>query len=203
MRTTRRAVKPHNHEATAEMRVGILKSAAKAFRRNGYHGATVEEIASELRMKKGNLYYYFKNKEDILYSCHDYSLDRLLDLLHEVERSNLYPDGKLRKLILGVVHTMLDELHGTALMLDLEALTPAHLKAVIIRRDDFDHGVRRLLEAGIKDGTFSQGSAKLRAFAIFGAINWIPRWFNPDGPASTNEIADQFADYLVTGLRPT
>ena len=118
-----------------------------------------------------------------------------------MERSNLYPDGKLRKLVLGVVHTMLDELHATALFMDLEALSPSHLKALIARRDEFDHGMRRVLEAGIEDGTFSAGSAKLRAFAILGAINWIPRWFNPDGPSTTDEIADQFADYLVTGLR--
>ena len=55
----------------------ILKSAAAAFRRLGYHGATVEEIAAALHMKKGNLYYYFRNKEEILFACHQYSLDRL------------------------------------------------------------------------------------------------------------------------------
>ena len=199
----KRATAVEGVDATAAMRIDILKSAAKAFRRLGYHGATVEEIAAALHMKKGNLYYYFKNKEEILYACHEYSLDRLLRLLNDVEKSNLYPDGKLRKLILGGVHTILDELHGTALILDLEALSPAHLKAVIARRDEFDRGLRRVIEAGIRDGAFAPGSAKLLSFAILGAINWIPRWFNPDGPSSTDEIADQFADYLVTGLRRT
>ncbi len=59
-------------------RVEILQSAAAAFRRRGYHGASVEEIARDLRMTKGSLYYYFKNKQEILYFCHDYSLDLLL-----------------------------------------------------------------------------------------------------------------------------
>ena len=59
-------------------RVEILKSAAAAFRKLGYHGATVEQIAAALQMKKGNLYYYFRNKEEILFACHQYSLDRLL-----------------------------------------------------------------------------------------------------------------------------
>ena len=40
------------------------------------------------------------------------------------------------------------------------------------------------------------------SFAMLGAVNWIPRWFNPDGPASSDEIADRFADYLIAGLRP-
>ena len=69
---------------TADRRIEILKSAAAAFRRRGYHGASVDEIASALEMTKGNLYYYFHNKEEILFACHDYSLDVLLALMAEV-----------------------------------------------------------------------------------------------------------------------
>jgi TetR/AcrR family transcriptional regulator len=79
------------------------------------------------------------------------------------------------------VHTILDELHGTALFLDLEALSPAHLKAVIVRRDQFDRGVRKVLEEGMSEGTFGRGDPKLLAFALLGAVNWIPRWFSPEG----------------------
>jgi AcrR family transcriptional regulator len=186
--------------AASDRRIEILKSAAAAFRRRGYHGASVDEIASALEMTKGNLYYYFKNKEEILFACHQYSLDRLTQLLDEVEQSNAPADEKLRQLIVAFVHTILDELHGTALFLDLEALTPAHLKAVIARRDRFERGVRGVLEEGMARGTFAPGDAKLLAFALFGAVNWIPRWFNPNGAASSQEIADQFADYLLAGL---
>ena len=197
----RRLRRPRNADPNASTRVDIMKSAAKAFRRLGYHGATVEQIAAALKMKKGNLYYYFKNKEAILFACHQYSLDELIRLLEEVEQSGLSADEKLRRLIVAFVHTILDELHGTALFLDLEALSPVHLKAVILRRDTFDRGVRRVLEEGMATGTFGPGDAKLRAFALFGAVNWIPRWFNPDGPASSQEIADHFADFLIGGLR--
>ena len=196
----RRLRRPRNVDPNASTRVDILKSAAKAFRRLGYHGATVEQIAAALRMKKGNLYYYFKNKEAILFACHQYSLDELIRLLEEVERSGLPADEKLRRLIVAFVHTILDELHGTALFLELEALSPAHLKAVIIRRDTFERGVRRVLEEGMASGTFGPGDPKLRAFALFGAVNWIPRWFDPDGPSSSQEIADHFADFLIAGL---
>src|SRR5207253_3878769 len=139
----RRRGRPRNADASATTRIDILKSAAAAFRRLGYHGATVEQIAAALQMKKGNLYYYFRNTEDILFACHQYSLDRLLELLDEVERSGVAPEHKLRRLIVAFVHTILDELHGTALFLDLEALSPAHLTTVIARRDTFDRGVRQ------------------------------------------------------------
>ena len=84
--------------ANASTRIEILKSAAIAFRRLGYHGATVEQIAAALHMKKGNLYYYYRNKEEILLACHQYSLDRLLALLEEVENE----EGLLRDYVLGV-----------------------------------------------------------------------------------------------------
>ena len=185
----------------ASTRVEILKSAAIAFRRLGYHGATVEQIAAALKMKKGNLYYYYRNKEEILLACHQYSLDRLLALLEDVEHSDAAPDEKLHRLIVSFVHTILDELHGTALFLDLEALTSAHRKLVVARRDQFDHGMRRVIEDGVSTGVFGRIDAKLLSFAILGAVNWIPRWYQPDGPASSQEIADQFADYLIGGLK--
>jgi len=190
-----------NADPHAPTRIDILKSAAKAFRKLGYHGATVEQIAAALQMKKGNLYYYFKNKEDILFACHQYSLDRLTHLLEEIERSGAAADEKLRRLIVSFVHTILDELHGTALFLELEALSPAHLKAVIVRRDQFDRGVRKVLEEGMASGTFGRGDPKLLAFALLGAVNWIPRWFNPAGEATSQDIADRFADFLIAGLR--
>ena len=201
MRARRRAKRPHNVDPNASIRVEILKSAAAAFRRLGYHGATVEQIGAALHMKKGNLYYYFKNKEEILFACHQYSLDRLMEMLAEIENADATADQKLRRLIVAFVHTILDELHGTALFLDLEALSPAHLKAVIVRRDRFDHGMRRIVEQGIATGLFAASDAKLLSFAILGAVNWIPRWFNPAGPSTSQQIADRFADYLIAGLK--
>ena len=35
---------------------------------------------------------------------------------------------------------------------------------------------------------------------MLGAVNWIPRWYNAEGPASSQQVADRFADYLIGGL---
>ena len=182
-------------------RVQILQSAAAAFRKFGYHGATVQRIAASLQMEKGNLYYYFRNKEEILFACHQYSLDRLIRLLDEISESAESPDEKIRTLIVALVHTIVDELHGTTLFTDLVALSPAHLKTIIGRRDCVDRGMRRIIADGIATGAFGDRDAKLLSFAILGAVNWIPRWFKPDGPASSAAIADSFASYLIAGLR--
>jgi TetR/AcrR family transcriptional regulator len=182
-------------------RIDILKTAAAAFRRRGYHGASVDEIASTLAMTKGNLYYYFKNKEDILYACHDYSLNLILGVMDEIRAEAIPADEKLRKLIVAFVHLIIDELHSTALTLDLQALSPALLRKVIARRDRFDRGLRGIIQEGIDEGLFAAVDTKLVAFAIMGAVNWIPKWFNPEGRATSEQVGRTFADFLVGGLQ--
>ena len=184
-------------------RVEILKTAAAAFRRRGYHGASVDEIASALSMTKGNLYYYFKNKEDILYACHDYSLNLILGVMDEIRAEDIPADEKLRKLVIAFVHLIIDELHSTALTLDLQALSPSLLRKVIARRDRFDRGLRAIIQEGVDEGLFVPVDTKLVAFAIMGAVNWIPKWFNPEGTASSERVGRTFADFLVGGLRST
>lgn len=197
----RRPRRPRPAPRARSTRIQILQSAAAAFRKVGYHGATVERIAKSLRMKKGNLYYYFRNKEEILFACHQYSLDRILDIVDEIARSSEPPDLQLRRLIVAFVHTILDELHGTTLFIDLEALTPPHLKTVIARRDRVDRAMRQIVADGVAGGVFADRDLKLTSFAILGAINWIPRWFKREGAVSSQEVADRFADFLVAGLR--
>jgi len=191
---------PRRTTRSEERRIEILKSAAAAFRRGGYHGASVEEIARALHMTKGNLYYYFRNKQDILFGCHEYSLGVALALLERVRAEPVPPDQKLRRLIVGFVRLIIDELHGTALTLELQALPAPLLRRVVARRDRFDQGLRGILQDGIDRGLFAPGDPKLLAFAIMGAMNWISRWYDPKGEAASDEIARVFATYLVSGL---
>jgi AcrR family transcriptional regulator len=182
-------------------RIEILRAAAAVFRRRGYHGASVDQIARALKMAPGNLYYYFRNKEEILYVCHDYSLGLILKELKDIEESNLPPDRQIHRLIVAFVHLFIDVLHGTAWTLEVEALSPPLRKRVIVRRDRIDKGFRKILSNGMRSGLFAQRDPTLVSFVIFGAINWIPRWYDPAGRATSHEIAQVFADYLVAGLQ--
>lgn len=181
-------------------RLQILKSAAAAFRHRGYYGASVEEIARALEMTKSNLYYYFKDKKEILFACHEYALDILLNMLKRVEDGAQSPEEKLRRIIVVFIHTMIDELGGTALTMDLLPLSPPLLKKIIAKRDRFDQGIRHIIADGIRKGVFRSVDPKLITFAILGSINWISYWFNPSGDSNSVEIAEEFADFLLAGL---
>jgi AcrR family transcriptional regulator len=57
---------PSRRERKAvERRFAILRAAAGVFRDRGYEGASMDEIAERLDMAKGNLYYYFMNKQEL------------------------------------------------------------------------------------------------------------------------------------------
>lgn len=182
-------------------KVEILQSATEAFGRNGYSATTMQDISNKLLMTKGSLYYYFKNKEEILYFCQDYSLDRLLQLLKEVEALDVPPDEKLKRLIVGQVSLILDELKAAAMHADFQMLSPRLLGKIIRKRDRYERGVRQIIGDGIDRGMFIHCDPKLVTLAILGAINWAVKWFSPTGSMTAEQIGRSFADYFIRGLR--
>jgi len=79
-----------------DRRLEILRSAASAFTRSGFAHATMEDIADKVQMAKGNLYYYFPSKQDLLFFCQDESLGRLTDEARKICKSELPADEQLR-----------------------------------------------------------------------------------------------------------
>ncbi len=180
----------------------ILRSAASVFKQKGYHGATMEDIGDKLLMTKGSLYYYFKNKEEILYTCQIYSLKMLMEVLEKANKSNLSPSEKLRTLIVHHVKLITDELNASVMHVEFDMLSPPILKKVIAKRDEYEQAFRRLIQEGIRSGDFMECDPKITSFAILGAINWTTKWFSSDGRTSSENIARTFADYFIRGLNP-
>jgi len=109
---------PRRTTRSEERRIEILKSAAAAFRRRGYHGAGVEEIARALGMTKGSLYYYFKDKQDLLYQCHLACMNVSLQALAQAKASRRPPAARLRAVLTQHIRAITDEVYG-AVMLNL------------------------------------------------------------------------------------
>jgi AcrR family transcriptional regulator len=183
-------------------REAILRSAAAAFRSKGYHGTSMEDISEQLLMTKGSLYYYFKDKEEILFACHDFSLDRVLERTREVleEQKGAPAAEKLSALIDALVHVMIDDLQGSALALDFQALRDEPLAWIVGKRDQFERAMRAVISTGVKSGEFRNVDAKLASFAILGAINWISKWYRADGAFSAADIGRMYSDLFVKGL---
>ena len=180
----------------------ILRSLASFVRDRRLASLTMRDIADRLGLVKGNLYYYFKNKQDILYHCHVKCIAISLAALDDVSAMDLAPADALRTLLIKHIRNITEDPYGGVLLTDLESLTPAQRRRYVAMRDRFEHGVREMIRGGIADGVFAPQNIDLAGITILGAINWIPKWYRTDGRMSSAEIANSIADQLIRSLRP-
>jgi len=178
----------------------ILRSAATVLRNSRHSSMTIQDVADELGMTKGNLYYYFKDKQDILYQCHMRSMEISLRALEEAGAKGGTPGESLRILLSGHIRGILDDSFGGVLQADLEDFRPEQRKVYVKKRDELEHGVRRIIEDGIRQGEFEPVNVKLAGFAILGAINWIPKWYRSTGALSSDAIVEEMVSYFLRGL---
>ncbi len=73
-------------------------------------------------------------------------------------------------------------------------------KNVIKERDKFERTFLKILNNAVKELHLDQDSVKMRAYAILGAINWIPRWYSPTGKLSPTQIGQIMADFFICGF---
>jgi AcrR family transcriptional regulator len=177
----------------------ILDTAVAAFRLKGYAGTSTQDIARALQMTKGSLYYYFRDKEDILFSCHERALDHLLSGARAAR--NRDPEAALRELIERHVGIMVHEFRGTALALEVATLNGSRHDHIVRRRDQYEGILRDLIEKGVRSGAFRPVDSRLASFAFLGAINWMARWYREGGGRSAEEIGRTFADLFVRSLQ--
>lgn len=177
-------------------RAEILEGALIAMRDHGLRRAGMRDIARAAGLSTGNLYYYFRNKEELVYACQERALDRLVDVLASAKDR---PDAAER---LGAViegHLQVVMAGGASLHLDLDDLPKPLFKKIVQKRDKYERGVRDLIAEGQRQGLVRSGEPKLQAFALLGALNWVARWYRP-GQGDPEEIVYSFKEQLLRGL---
>ena len=183
--------------------VELLRRAAEVFRGRGFHRASMEEIAERLGMTKGNLYYYFPGKQDLLFFCQQEALARLTEQARTIVAGRGSCAEKLERLITAHLVCVLVELGGSLAHAEFEELPALQRRRIGTQRDRYEQFFRDLIHQGVASGEFAPGDDKLRTLAILGALNWTVKWHRPEGGESATAIAHSFCDLLVHGLLQT
>jgi len=181
-------------------RVEIMRAAARVFRQHGFAAAGMRDIGIAADLSPGNLYHYFRGKDELLFFCQDRAADRLLRALKEARRDRRPLPARLRDLAAAHVLCLLDEVEGSAAHLEVNALPPRLRTRIVAKRDAYERGVRALVSAGVRAGTLRARDPIVATRAFLGALNWTAQWFRPEGPQSGQQVADGVADYAVAGL---
>jgi AcrR family transcriptional regulator len=178
----------------------ILDAASRVFRRRGLAATGMRDIAAELGMAVGNLYYYFKDKEELLAFVQEEALAGLLEIAARVRETGLRADTRLFRLIEEHVVRLNEGTPGSLAHLEVEALGETWRREVQERRDEYERAFRDTIKEGIAAGVFRPVDPKVSALAILGAVNWTVKWFRPDGRKPAREIGREQAELLVRGL---
>lgn len=184
----------------AEKKREILVAASRVFRAKGLHGTGMRDIAAELGMTVGNLYYYFENKHELLAFCQEDALDGLRALAASVRSLPERADSKLYRLIVGHVELLNEGTPGSLAHLEVEALEGEWRAAAVAGRDAYERAVQALIDEGVAARVFRSTDSKVAALALLGAMNWTVKWFRPEGSKTAGEIGAEFAEVLVRGL---
>jgi AcrR family transcriptional regulator len=182
-------------------RIDIIQAAAQIFRQKGYHGTSMQDIADAVHLQKASLYHHVTGKQDILVTILDQALDLLIDDMEKVATSKLSPQEKVRSAMRTYVSQLTGDLDlATVLLMEHRSLDEELRLIHVDRRDRFEALWRGIVQEGIDSGVFRQVDARLTSFAFLGVLNWLITWYRHDGSLSGEQIADRFAELLLSGL---
>lgn len=191
---------PHVRGKRDRRRAEILRAALDAFRTRGYGRTTLDDIADRVGVGKTALYHYFPDKESILYECHRRSLAEILRHVREARRSGGSAAARLTRALREHVRVMTDAVDGSPLALEVPAFSSPRRDRIVAQRDRYERELRSLIIEGIERGEFRPVDPRIAVFATLGAINWIARWYRPEGSLPPAELGKAFAEFLVGGL---
>lgn len=185
----------------ARAREEMLRVAAEIFREKGFDRSRMEDVARELGMLKGSLYYYFESKQEILDEILLVPRERFLRRLEEIASSRGTPSVKLRKAIKAFISGFDVEYPAMSVAVYERFSRSGHQAEEVRRlRRRVQEIFERLVQDGVDAGEFETKDVKMTTFAIAGMCNWLSTWYEKGGRLSSQRIGDVFADLVLHGL---
>ena len=178
----------------------LLSSAAIVFADKGFHPTTMRDLAQSSGMSLAGMYYYVRSKDDLLHRIQDGVFAQVIAGARRVTSdASLPPEERLRRFIRH--HVTFFAAHMAEMkVLSHEAgsLTGEHLDAINRLKRDYV-GLLRGLLASVRRQAVSDAEVGVAAYALFGMMNWIYTWYDPDGPVGPDRLAEQLAEIALRG----
>ncbi|AEF42667.1 TetR/AcrR family transcriptional regulator [Hoyosella subflava] len=176
----------------------ILAAAADAFYEHGFHGTTVRDLARRVGLTVPSIYYHHESKEGVFVALLELGTG---EVAWRVRAASDAGGADVRQQFINVVETVvLHMAHRTrlaALDQELRHLSPDNRKRYAARRKEVEKLVTEIVEKGVLEKVFTTGLAAETARAILGMCQSIGRWYNPDGPLSPTELAEQYVEIAL------
>jgi len=188
-------------EATKIKLEAILQEADLLFTRKGYNATSLDEIASRLNITKTALYYYVRNKNELLCRCYQRSIE-----LTEQCYEQAAQEGKtgLDKVL---AYLRIDASRGVMSMTpltELNAIRDPKLRQKLGQRlSACEAQFRSFIEQGIRDRSIADCDPQLTTLFILGASRHMIQWYDPDAGHDLQSIVERFIQFCCRGLQPS
>ncbi len=190
--------RPRDHQVKRD---AVLRVAADMFNKRGYAATSLDEIAGHFNISKTALYYYVGTKPVVLQMCYEQTLDYCEMVMADVIASDDTGLGKIERYIRGIIVDVLDHC-PCAIVHEFASLPADSMDRIHTRARNLDTNLLKLIEEGVADGSIAGVPPNLTELLLMGAINWIQRWYEPDGNNTLEEVAECFIALFSNGLKP-
>jgi AcrR family transcriptional regulator len=165
-------------------RQAILDAAATVFAAQGYHRASMRDIARSAGGSLAGLYHHFATKEEILFAISAGAFDTVISGAEAALARGGTPEERLARFVdnhLGYFAGHLTEMK--VLSHESDSLTGERRREIQERKRHYVELAEQVLsglgESGTQNGgrTRNGRDTRLSALALFGMMNWIYTWY--------------------------
>jgi AcrR family transcriptional regulator len=181
----------------------MLSVARKLFWKKGFESTTMIDIAHAYGCKPGNIYNFFKDKEDILFQALLEEMEQIISPIKHLEDSpNGSPIDQLRTIITSHLQLTLSHRRSAKLLFDigLDNLSASKRKEIIAMRDTYDRILRQVIRRGIQDGSFDGLDERIASIMISSMVVRTRMWFHNKKGMSIEQLAEFILQFSIRGL---
>lgn len=183
-------------------RLAVLTTAARWFNSKGFAATSLDDVAKALQVTKPTIYHYFSNKDEILFECVRLGLEAIRVAAEAAQARGGSGRDRLEALMLEYALTMTRDFGICVTRTSDDQLSEASRARFRALKRGIDQILRDVIAEGMRDGSLAPGDPRIAGFTVAGALNWIARWYRPDGEMSADEVAQQTVRTVLAGLDP-
>jgi AcrR family transcriptional regulator len=192
-----------NHERSEARRRAILVTAAQVFSRAGHAYATLDDVAAEMGVSRGVIYYYFRSKEDLLTEVVRTASGEAGDRLEAIIARNEPPNVMLRAALEDLAAHLFSDIDRFANIVVGSGGVRGQgwMTATQPVRHRYRTLIRGIIEAGIRDGIFVDYDPGLMAISVLQSVLGTVDWYRPNGRLSQEEVLAQVVELTMRSVR--
>ncbi|MPY94288.1 MAG: TetR family transcriptional regulator [Acidimicrobiia bacterium] len=198
------AVPAPTRRAVRRSRDDVVRVAGRLFAERGFHGTSMRDLGDELGLLGSSLYAHIGSKNELLVEIIEEGAGLFQSLADQVAASGTAPREQLRRLVVGHVAIVTDNLDRAATLLNEGRHLPEGDRGrIVAMRDRYQDAYRTVLAGGIAAGDFRAGlDVHVAATFVLSLLNALDRWYDPAGARQPEAIAELLFDFVVRGLEP-